>query len=183
MPLSEWGARLTESFQEFSREYGKPIQLQIEPGRFVVAECGYLVADVQNLKETPDYNFAIVNTGFNHNPRPAIYGAYHPIEFVSHDGRQMSGAREYVIAGYLCESGDVFTRTEDGSLAPRTFPELKLGDLMVQSHIGAYSHAMKSDYNSMNFPPSILLRPDGSRKVIERRGTLEDVMRRENEAY
>lgn len=183
MPLAEWGARLTESFHEFSRAYGKQVQLQIEPGRFVVAECGYLIAEVQNLKETPDYHFAIVNTGFNHNPRPAIYGAYHPISFVSHDGRQMTGARDYVIAGYLCESGDVFTRTEDGSLAPRAFPELKLGDLMVQSHIGAYSHAMKSDYNSMNLPPSVLLKPDRSLKVIERRGTLEDITRREDEAY
>jgi diaminopimelate decarboxylase len=183
MPLHEWGEQLTESFETFSREYGKPIQLQIEPGRYVVAECGYLIADVQNLKQTPDYHFAIVNTGFNHNPRPAIYGAYHPIEFVSIDGRQMIGSNPYVIAGYLCESGDVFTRTEDGTLAPRSFPELRLGDLMVQGLIGAYSHAMKSDYNSMNLPPSILLKPDGSTKVIERRGTLEDIMRRENDVY
>jgi diaminopimelate decarboxylase len=183
MPLRQWGEQLTESFERFSREYGKAIQLQIEPGRYVVAECGYLIAEVQNLKHTPNYNFAIVNTGFNHNPRPAIYGSYHPIEFVSIDERAPGNSREYVIAGYLCESGDVFTRTEDGSLAPRSFPELKLGDLMVQGLIGAYSHAMKSDYNSMNLPPSVLLKPDGSTKVIERRGTLEDIMQRENEAY
>jgi diaminopimelate decarboxylase len=181
MPLDEWGARLTESFESFSREYGKDVQLQIEPGRFVVAESGYLIGEVQNLKHTPDYTFAIVNTGFNHNPRPAIYGSYHPIEFVPSDSREVSEEQSYVIAGYLCESGDIFTRTEDGSLAPRSFPKLKLGDLMVQGLIGAYSHAMKSDYNSMNLPPSILLMADGSAKVIERRGTLDDVMRRENE--
>lgn len=179
MPLHEWGEQLTTSFAQFSREYGRDIQLQIEPGRFVVAECGVLVAEVQNIKKTPEYTFVLVNTGFNHNPRPAMYGSYHPITFISGDGRAQSGSHEYVIAGYLCESGDVFTVTEDGELAPRRFPEVRLGDLMVMGHIGAYSHAMKSEYNSMALPPSLMKMCDGSVRVIERRGTLEDVMGRE----
>jgi diaminopimelate decarboxylase len=87
-----------------------------------------------------------------------------------------------VIGGYLCESGDIFTRGENGELLPRTFPELRLGDLMVMDLIGAYSHAMKSEYNSMNLPASVLVKSDGGVQVIERRGTLEDIMRRENEA-
>jgi diaminopimelate decarboxylase len=183
MPLREWGEKLTESFERFSKEYGKNVQLQIEPGRFVVADCGYLLGEIQNIKETPGYTFALLNTGFNHNPRPAMYGSYHPISFVSPDGREMKGSKDYVIGGYLCESGDIFTRTETGELAPRTFPELALGDLMVMGLIGAYSHSMKGDYNSMNLPASVLLRTDGSVQVIERRGTLEDIIRREVEAY
>lgn len=182
MPLKEWGARLTESFQAFSSEYGKDVQLQIEPGRYVVAECGYLLSEVQNIKETPLYTFALLNTGFNHNPRPAMYGSYHPLEVVTRDGRPCGPERDYVVAGYLCESGDVFTRDEHGSLIPRSLPELQLGDIVVMGLVGAYSHAMKSDYNSMNMPASVLLGQDGSVRVIERRGTLEDVMRREIEA-
>jgi len=183
MPLHEWGERLTDSFESFSKEYGKPVQLQIEPGRFLVAECGHLIAEVQNVKRTPTYNFALLNTGFNHNPRPAMYGSYHPLTLVAGDGRDVSGSKEYVIGGYLCESGDIFTRGEDGELKPRVFPEIKVGDLMVTGLVGAYSHAMKSEYNSMNLPASVLLSPDGSSKVIERRGTLEDVIRREVEAF
>lgn len=183
MPLTEWGEQLTQSFEAFAKEYGKQVELQIEPGRFIVAECGWLLGEIQNLKRTPSYTFAIVNTGFNHNPRPAMYGSYHPITFVSGDGREMQGSKEYVIAGYLCESGDVFTVQEGGLLAPRRFPELHLGDLMVMGNIGAYSHAMKCDYNSMNLPASVLISADGSERVIERRGTLEDIMRRELDAY
>ena len=183
MPLREWGLRLTESLETFSREYGKNVRLEIEPGRYVVADCGYLVAEIQNIKDTPAYHFALLNTGFNHNPRPAMYGSYHPIEIVSGDGRSLSGSIPYVIAGYLCESGDVFTRGEHGELLPRLFPELRLGDLAVMGLIGAYSHAMKSEYNSMNLPASVLITQDGETKVIERRGTLDDIMRREIETF
>ena len=183
MPLKEWGERLTESFTQFSREYGKDIQLQIEPGRFIAADSGVLVAEVQNLKHTPDYHFAIVNSGLNHNPRPAMYGSYHPIYFIGADGREMTGEREYVIGGNLCESGDVFTVEGDGTLAPRTFPLLQIGDLMVMGMVGAYTHSMKSEYNSMNLPASVLIDQDGNPRLIERRGTIDDIMRREVEAY
>lgn len=183
LPLKEWGSQVTAEFEKFCAEYGKELQLQIEPGRFLVAECGSLLAEVQNLKRTPAYNFVILNTGFNHNPRPAMYGSFHPISFVAGDGRTMQGEVEYVVAGYLCESGDVFTVKSDGTLAPRKFPQLQLGDIMVMRNVGAYSHSMKSSYNSMNYPPSLLLQSDGSVRVIERRGTLEDIIRREVESY
>ena len=54
---------------------------------------------------------------------------------------------------------------------------------MVMADVGAYSHAMKSEYNSMNLPASVLVESSGRVRVIERRGTLDDVMRREMEAY
>lgn len=183
MPLTEWGEQLTDSFEGFSKEYGKPIELHIEPGRFLVAECGHLIAEVQNVKSTPSYNFALLNTGFNHNPRPAMYGSYHPLTLVAGDGRDLIPSKEYVIGGYLCESGDIFTRAEDGELLPRLFPEIRVGDLMVMGLIGAYSHAMKSEYNSMNLPASVLLKTNGTATVIERRGTLEDIIRRETETF
>lgn len=183
MPLREWGAQLSDSMHSFAKEYGKAVRFEIEPGRFLVAESGYLIAEVQNIKRTPDYTFALLNTGFNHNPRPAMYGSYHPLELVPHDSRALTTPRsEYVIGGYLCESGDVFTRGEDGTLLPRTFPEIQLGDLVVTGLTGAYSHAMKSEYNSMNAPASVLLEQTGEVRVIERRGTLEDIIRRELDA-
>jgi diaminopimelate decarboxylase len=183
MPLQEWGAALSSSMEEFSREFNRDITLYIEPGRYVVAESGMLIAEVQAVKHTPEYNFVIVNTGLNHNIRPSLYGSYHPIRFVPHDGRPPGAEKEYVVAGYLCESGDVFTVNSDHTLAPRKFPAIRVGDLMVMGHVGAYSHAMKSEYNSMNLPASLLIDKKGSISVIERRGTLNDIMRRELETY
>ena len=183
MPLREWGNALSKSMEEFSQELGRAIRLYTEPGRYVVAESGTLIAEVQAVKQTPDYNFVIVNTGLNHNIRPSFYGSYHPIRFIPHDGRPPGAEKEYVVAGYLCESGDVFTVSSDHTLAPRKFPEIRVGDLMVMSHVGAYSHSMKSEYNSMNLPASLLIGKEGSLAVIERRGTLNDLMRRELEAY
>ena len=183
MPLKEWGAALSASMEKFSKELGRDIALFIEPGRYVVAESGILVAEAQAVKSTPDYNFVIVNTGLNHNIRPSMYGSYHPIRFISPDGRAPGKEIDYVIAGYLCESGDVFTVSEDGdgTLAPRKFPEIKVGDLMVMGYIGAYSWSMKSEYNSMNLPASLLINREGAASIIERRGTLNDIMRRELE--
>lgn len=182
MPLSRWGKELSEEFEKFTKEYGSEVELHLEPGRFIVAECGVLLGEVQNIKATPEYNFVIVNTGFTHNPRPAMYGSHHPISFVPRVDRPRGPDTEYVIAGNLCESGDVFTRDEQGTLRPRIFSKLELGDIMVMELIGAYSHAMKSEYNSMNLPASVMIGLDGFARVIERRGTIEDIMRREIEA-
>lgn len=183
MPLTQWGDRLSESMLKYCQECGRDIRLEIEPGRFVVAESGFLISEIQNIKRTPSYQFAILNTGFNHNPRPAMYGSYHPIEIVSGDSRDLRGSEEYVIGGYLCESGDLFTRSETGELLPRLFPKLQVRDLAIMGLVGAYSHPMKSDYNSMNLPASILIDTSGAARVIERRGTLEDIIRREIEVF
>lgn len=185
MPVGEWGKALSEGMAAFSQKMGREITLQIEPGRYVVAHSGTLLAEVQAIKSTPGYRFVIVNTGLNHNIRPSMYGSFHPIRFVRRNASASRERHAYVVAGYLCESGDVFTVKDDGSsiLEPREFEELSVGDVMVMGCVGAYSHAMKSDYNSMNMPASVLVATDGSAKVIERRGTLNDIMQRELEVY
>jgi len=185
MPVKDWGAALSESMAAFSRKMGRQITLQIEPGRYIVAHSGTLLAEVQAVKSTPEYRFAIVNTGLNHNIRPSMYGSFHPIRFARRNPAAGTDKHAYVVAGYLCESGDVFTVKNDGSgiLEPREFHELSVGDLMIMGCVGAYSHAMKNEYNSMNLPASVLVFPDGAVKVIERRGTLRDIMQREIEAY
>lgn len=189
MPLREWGEALSAAMEAFSESLGRDIELQIEPGRYLVASAGVLLAQAQAVKATKNvsgeiaYNFVIVNTGLNHNIRPSLYGSYHPIRFVSSDGSPRGVERDYVVAGYLCESGDVFTIDENSVLVPRSLPEVRVGDIMVMGGVGAYSHSMKSEYNSMNLPASVLVGQDGHVRVIERRGTLHDVMRRELEAY
>ena len=189
MDIAAWGRDLSASMAKFAADLGRQVRFFIEPGRYLVAESGVLLAEVQSLKSTSQegnargYDYAIVNTGLNHNIRPAMYGSWHDIHFISRRSGAAGPDREYVIAGYLCESGDVFTTDESGRLAPRVFPELHVGDLMVMANTGAYSHAMKSEYNSMNLPASVLVDTAGLARVIERRGTLDDIMRRELEAY
>ncbi len=181
MPMKDWGKALSEGMSEFSKKLGRKITLQIEPGRYIVAHSGTLLAEVQAVKSTPEYRFAIVNTGLNHNIRPSMYGSFHPIRFATRVPAANSTEHQYVVAGYLCESGDVFTVKSDGSgvLEPREFQELNVGDLMIMGCVGAYSHSMKNEYNSMNPPASVLICSDGSVKAIERRGTLNDMMQRE----
>jgi diaminopimelate decarboxylase len=185
MPLNAWGKALAEAMTEYSRKRGRDIQLQLEPGRYLVAESGLLLAEAQAVKSTTagedgiDYNFVIVNSGMNHNIRPALYGSYHPIRFVSKTPQSQDAKLPYVVAGYLCESGDVFTADAAGVLQPRLLSPVAVGDIMVMAGVGAYSHALKSEYNSMNLPAAVLVQPDGTTRLIERRGTLEDVMRRE----
>ncbi|PIT04475.1 hypothetical protein TSA1_29745 [Bradyrhizobium nitroreducens] len=189
MDVAQWGKELSESMQKLADDLGRNVRFFIEPGRFLVAESGVLLAEVQAVKTTPTegnirgYNYVIVNTGLNHNIRPAMYGSYHDIRFLPHDQVPRGEGKEYVVAGYLCESGDVFTADDSGRLMPRPFAELKVGDLMVMGNIGAYSHAMKSEYNSMNLPASVLIDATGRTRIIERRGTLDDIMRRELEVY
>ena len=185
MPVEDWDKALTESMVAFSKKMGREVTLQIEPGRYIVAHSGTLLAEVQAVKSTPEYRFVIMNTGLNHNIRPSMYGSFHPIRFVRRKPSAVTDKHAYVVAGYLCESGDVFTVKNDGSgiLEPREFQKLSVGDLMVMGCVGAYSHTMKNEYNSMNLPASVLVSSDDSVKVIERRGTLNDIMQRELEVY
>jgi len=185
MPVKDWGKALSDSMFEFSKKMGREITLQIEPGRYIVAHSGTLIAEVQAVKSTPEYRFVIVNTGLNHNIRPSMYGSFHPIRFATRNPSAGADKHAYVVAGYLCESGDVFTVKNDGSgiLEPREFQELSVGDLMIMGCVGAYSHTMKNEYNSMNLPASVLVSSDNLIRVIERRGTLDDIIMRELEVY
>ncbi|MGD0036408.1 MAG: diaminopimelate decarboxylase, partial [Bacteroidota bacterium] len=76
--ITAWGTSLSTRMAGLSSHLGREIQLQIEPGRYLVAHCGTLLARAQAVKQTPKYRFVIVDTGLNHNPRPAMYGSYHP---------------------------------------------------------------------------------------------------------
>lgn len=187
MPLQEWGAALSERMAAFSQELGHDIQLQIEPGRYLVAGCGLLVAQAQAVKHTSDThgvrgkNYVIVDSGHNHNIRPAFYHSYHPIRFVAAEERGAGAPKAYIVAGNLCESGDVFTVDPDGMPTERLLEEVRVGDLMVMAGAGAYTHSMKSEYNSMNTPASVLVTRAGEVRLIERRGTLQDIMSREVE--
>lgn len=106
--------------EQIAKHLGHPVKLEIEPGRFLVAESGVLVSQVRSVKEMGSRHFVLIDAGFNDLMRPAMYGSYHHITALAADGRDLRAAAqiETVVAGPLCESGDVFTQQEGGKWKP-----------------------------------------------------------------
>ncbi len=152
------------------------ISLEIEPGRFLVAESGYLVAEIRAVKQMGENTFYLLDSGFNDLARPILYGAYHPISIAHRAGSTGSDAtREVIVGGPLCESGDIFTQDEGGFVAKRSLPVATIGDLVVFEVAGAYAYAMASNYNSKFRCPEILIE-NAQAKLVRRRETAEDLL-------
>ncbi|UDG00068.1 diaminopimelate decarboxylase [Enterobacter cloacae] len=156
---------------------GHPVKLEIEPGRFLVAESGVLVAQVRSVKEMGSRHFVLIDAGFNDLMRPSMYGSYHHISALAADGRDLTDAPriDTVVAGPLCESGDVFTQQEGGKVETRALPEVKPGDYLVLHDTGAYGASMSSNYNSRPLLPEVLF-DSGKARLIRRRQTIQELL-------
>ena len=156
---------------------GHAVKLEIEPGRFLVAEAGVLVAQVRSVKEMGSRHFVLIDAGFNDLMRPSMYGSYHHITALAADGRDLVNAPriETVVAGPLCESGDVFTQQEGGKVETRSLPEVKPGDYLVLHDTGAYGASMSSNYNSRPLLPEVLF-DNGVARLIRRRQTIQELL-------
>ena len=165
--------------KRLEERFGHAIRLELEPGRYLVAESGYLVAEIRAVKRQADNLFYLVDAGFNNLARPILYGAYHPMSIVPTDGDTNRPEHEVIVGGPLCESGDIFTQDEGGLVAKRRLPVAKVGDLLVIECAGAYGFMMGSNYNSKPLAAELLLR-DGTAHLIRRRQTFEDLIRGES---
>ncbi|MEG7505939.1 diaminopimelate decarboxylase [Enterobacter hormaechei] len=156
---------------------GHAVKLEIEPGRFLVAEAGVLVAQVRSVKEMGSRHFVLIDAGFNDLMRPSMYGSYHHITALAADGRDLVNAPriETVVAGPRCESGDVFTQQEGGKVETRSLPEVKPGDYLVLHDTGAYGASMSSNYNSRPLLPEVLF-DNGVARLIRRRQTIQELL-------
>ncbi|EMO5717962.1 diaminopimelate decarboxylase [Enterobacter bugandensis] len=162
---------------QIAAHLGHAVKLEIEPGRFLVAEAGVLVAQVRSVKEMGSRHFVLIAAGFNDLMRPSMYGSYHHITALAADGRDLTHApfRETVVAGPLCESGDVFTQQEGGKVETRALPEVKPGDYLVLHDTGAYGASMSSNYNSRPLLPEVLF-DNGKARLIRRRQTIQELL-------
>ena len=152
---------------ELQAELGHDLTLEIEPGRFLVAECGFLVSEIRAIKKMGDNQFYLVDAGFNNLARPIMYGAYHPISICHRHGQGESRQRQQVIVGGpLCESGDIFTQTEGGFVESRELPQAGLGDYVTIECAGAYGAVMGSNYNSKPLAAEIVI--DGASVTVSR---------------
>jgi diaminopimelate decarboxylase len=160
---------------------GHSVHLEIEPGRYLVGESGVLVAEVRATKMMGRNRFAIVDAGFNDLVRPVMYGSYHEISVLRADGSLAEGPLQpTLVGGPLCESGDVFTQEEGGTVVPRDLPEMTVGDLVVFHDAGAYASSMASNYNSRPLAAEVLVE-GGEARLIRRRQTIDELLALEEE--
>ena len=116
------------------------------------------------------------NIGFCHLLRPMAYGAFHPIWIVGDD---LGPEQDIIVAGPVCESGDVLTQ-KDEEPVPRRLPMPKAGDLIVVGGAGAYGFSMSSNYNTQPLIPEVVV--EGSQcELTRRRQTLDDILREETD--
>jgi diaminopimelate decarboxylase len=171
-PLEEYGAELTRIADRLLR--ARDLTAIVEPGRYVVAQSGVLLARVTARRISGGRWWLGCDTGFNHLVRPSKYGAYHHIVNAS---RHVDATEEdVVVAGNLCESGDVFTRDSEGNVMTRRLERTDVGDLIAFQDVGAYGFSMASHYNARLLPAEVLVE-GGSVRVIRERQTYEDLVK------
>jgi len=137
----------------------------IEPGRFIIAEAGYLLTTVTNIKQNNYHKLVGVDTGFNHLIRPMMYDAYHEIINAS----SLTEDKEKVrVVGNLCESGDILNKEIEIS-------KVKEGDILIILDAGAYGFSMSSNYNLFGRPAEILVNSK-NQKIIRKREIFEDII-------
>ena len=164
----------------FRERHGRALHLEIEPGTFLVANAGAVVATCIDVVDTgkDGYLFAKLDTGMTEVTRPSLYGAQHPIDVLA-TGREVAPT---VFVGPCCESGDILTPApgDPESLAPRWVPRPRVGDLVIVGGAGAYCSAMSTlNYNSYPQAPEAMLEPDGTLTLIRGRQTLEQMLQNE----
>jgi len=163
------GQKLKHAFDAHPLADLKKLQVWFEPGKFLVSECGYLISQVNVMKENGEVDIAGINTGLNHLIRPMMYDAYHHIKNISNP----TGAeKKYMITGYICET-DTFA-------TDRLLNEIREGDYLVFYNAGAYGFEMSSNYNSRYKPAEVLVK-DGQFHLIRRRDEFDDLLKTQME--
>jgi diaminopimelate decarboxylase/aspartate kinase len=128
---------LDRGVAELSKRF-PAIEFWMEPGRFLVAKAGVLVAVVTQLKGKGDVQYVGVATGMNSLIRPALYGAHHDIRNLTRLDEPLS--HRVNIVGPICETADQLG-------TDRWLPQTEEGDVLLIANCGAYGYAMASNYN------------------------------------
>ena len=178
--LADVGTHVSQEILAFRERDGRALHLEIEPGTYLVAAAGLVVATCVDVVETgrDGYLFAKLDTGMTEVTRPSLYGAQHPIQVLA-EGRE---AAEVVFVGPCCESGDILTPApgDPEALAPRHVPAPSIGDLVVLGGAGAYCAAMSTiNYNSYPQAPEVMLEPDGTLRLLRKRQTFDQILANE----
>jgi len=179
------GQKIVPEVEAFARQHGRELEIEIEPGTFLAANCGALVCGITDLVETSEESgnrFIKIDAGMTEIVRPSMYGAQHPIVVVPREpgGERTTG--EFLVVGHCCESGDIFTPVPGNpeGLAPRRLIEPQVGDALVVEGAGAYCSSMAAkNYNAFPECAELLLRSDGEVEIIRHRQTLDQLLQNE----
>ena len=141
------GAEIAAKFAAFRKTYGRDLKMYFEPGKYLVAECGVLLTQVNTLKHNRSRMIAGCDSGFPQLIRPLLYGAYHEIKNLSNpDGAMLL----YDVCGNICETGDRFAEQ-------RELPEIRELDVLAIYNAGAYCYSMGGVYNMRSMPGEVVL--------------------------
>jgi len=177
--LQECGSRVRKCFESFATETGRKLHLEIEPGTFLVANAGCMVARVEDVVDTgaEGHRFVKLNCGMGEIMRPVLYNAQHPIVILNEEQKRS----KHVVVGHCCESGDALSMGPNG-IEARDLPEPRRGDFAVVEGCGAYCASMSVvNYNSYPQAPEVLLVGDRL-QVIRVRQTMEQMLANERPA-
>jgi diaminopimelate decarboxylase len=163
--IFDLGLKLSKAFRQFCMDYGRDLELWLEPGKFLVSESGILLVRTNVVKTTPATVFAGVDSGMNHLLRPMMYDAYHEIVNISNP---KGIKRIYTVVGNICET--------DTLGFDRKLPEIREGDLLAIKNAGAYGFSMASNYNSRVRPAEVMVH-EGKAFLIRQRESMEDILR------
>lgn len=161
---ANFGKKITSIFEKFCEEYGKELEMYFEPGKYIVAESGYLLIEVNTIKNNRGRLIAGTNSGFNHLIRPLLYEAYHHIENLSN---KKGKKKVYDVCGNICETGDCFA-------TQREMPEIREGDKLLIKNAGAYCYSMGSIYNLRAMPSEVIV-VNGKDKLVTQRPTNKEL--------
>ncbi len=162
LDADDFRRRVVAPLERFVRQHPH-VGLRFEPGRFLVAPSGVLLATVNTIKKGTERTFAGTDTGMGQLVRPSLYDAYHHVENLS---RPDGPPRRYDVTGNICETGDVLARD-------RALPELREGDVLALLDAGAYGMSMASTYNLRPLPAEVMVDMDGKATLARPRLTPE----------
>lgn len=169
LDIKALGALLDPVLYDFSKEYGKEVQFQIEPGRYIPCEAGILVGEITARKSNDKHHYLGCDIGFNILQRPIMYDSYHDIEIYSQN-EKVSSLTPLTVVGNICESGDILAHD-------RLLPDATCrGDLIGLMDAGAYGYSMASCYNQRFRPAEILIRSNQKIQQIRKRDTFETLI-------
>jgi len=181
--LNAIGNRVSKDWEAFYSTHRRKLHMEIEPGTYLVANAGAIVSTIIDVVDTGagGYNFIKIDTGMTEVIRPSMYGAQHPIVVVPATDEKR-GAKDYIVVGHCCESGDVLT-PEPGNpegLQTRTLTEAKIGDLLVIGGAGAYCAGMSAkNYNSFPEAPEVLLTSNDDFRLVRERQSMDQMLANE----
>ncbi len=141
------GKEICRKFTAFCKEYGKDLLMRFEPGKYLVAESGWLLTEVNTIKHNRSRVIAGCDSGFPQLIRPMLYGAYHEISNLSNPGGK---PQTYDVCGNICETGDRFAEQ-------RELPEIREYDILAIANAGAYCYSMGGVYNMRSMPGEVLV--------------------------